>query len=253
MIHSNTISLDRNIDLKKFHFSGNPIYGISKFRDAILSMTQEYATEDEYKLISFCQYKTPCLLYAKPNKNSLRLYGLGEDGLKCLNVISKAVMSKRQFSLLPNDQNEYEYYNAKASVIKENCLDFLPRTEKNVYEIATPLLLFTNNARKVYDKIWNGGRNQEYEIDIQKASIELIKDNLTTMLSDTLKMDMSVAVENIDLKWESFKIKPTYYHISEKTPTPGIFGRLASSHSLPPFIGLKIGKGFGELCKIKAV
>ena len=225
----------------------------SDFRRFILALTDRFCDELKFKINfhisdddfkSTNQRKIPYLLFTKPNDNSFRLFAYAEVGLEILEKIKEIFpdsfyLKEQKFIVQKLVLNEPESIMPKSSA-------------KSVYyKTKTPIMLFRNQRRKVFDGIVH--HNEDFakrDIEFQKAVNDLIIKNLRYQLKTLVKDKEYQFLDDIKLDWEEFKIIKIQNRNSFE---PVVVGQFSTSWELPKFIGQRIGDGFGEIVKVNLI
>lgn len=199
---------------------------------------------DDKDFLSNMQRKIPYLLFAKPMGDSFSLFAYGEIGLEILERIKgifpdSFYLKKQKFTLKKLIINEPESIMTKSSAKEIH------------YKTKTPIMLFRNKRRKVFDGILHHNEDLvKRDIEFQKAINDLIVKNLRYQLKILVKDKEYAFLDNIKLNWQEFKIIKIQNRDSFE---PVVVGEFSSSWELPRFIGQRIGDGFGEIIKLNSI
>ncbi|MDD2640108.1 MAG: hypothetical protein PHS65_03860 [Arcobacteraceae bacterium] len=263
MITCLKIKLDKKIPTDNTNSVIDNIVLVEEVRDNIIKFSSD-EPESLYRLINNQDHSLPCIVYAKPYEDTIKVYGLGDDGLNGINAIFKNVVMNQTFKI------KNEIYKIKGFPIVENNIDLLPYSNgrENVYTTITPINIFNRFNHKVFKAILykhfkdgNFDSNQAENVksfykEIAAYVNEQIRDSIAYMVSKILKKEKEYFefVSKIEIDWDDIKIIHGKYH-SEEKKMPMVIGKFRCNFVLPKFIGYKIGKGFGELslkdsCKI---
>jgi predicted phage-related endonuclease len=119
------------------------------------------------------------------------------------------------------------------------------------YKTKTPIMLFRNKRRKVFDGILHHNEDlAKRDIEFQKAINDLIVKNLRYQLKTLVKDKEYGFLDDIKLNWQKFKIIKIQNRDSFE---PVVVGEFRTSWELPRFIGQRIGDGFGEIIKLNSI
>lgn len=233
-----TIELDKPVSMK-------PLEAVDAFRSQIIPIGEAVGACD---LFNWSETKSPPIVYARPFKNRLRLIGISPEGADAVESILSLVQGIGEFVF---DGVRHKIANAYV----EN-QQYLPRSsnKKLFYKTGAPMLFFTGARRKVYEGIEKTYGRDEAKIKeyIKTYSLEMIREDIQKKLCDYYGERNYSFVEKIELEWVEYSMSLLPFHKDEKL-TPGIKGVLKTNFFLPPFIGKKSGKGFGEILNIKGV
>ena len=209
------------------------------FTDELKSKINFHISDEDFK--STNQRKIPYLLFAKPNDNSFRLFAYGEVGLEILEKIKEIFpdsfyLKEQKFIVQKLVLNEPESIMPKSSA-------------KSIhYKTKTPIMLFRNQRRKVFDGIVH--HNEDFakrDIEFQKAVKDLMIKNLRYQLKTLVKDKEYQFLDDIKLDWQEFKVIKIQ---NRNNFEPVVVGQFRISWELPRFIGQRIGDGFGELLRL---
>ena len=224
----------------------------SDFRRFILALTDGFCDELKSKINFHIsdeafkysnQRKIPYLLFAKPNDNSFRLFAYGEVGLEILEKIKE---------IFPDSFYLKEQKFTVQKLVLQEPESIMPKSlVKSIYKTKTPIMLFRNQRRKVFDGIVL--HNEDFtkrDIEFQKAVNDLIIKNLRYQLKTLVKDKEYQFLDDIKLDWEEFKIIKIQNRNSFE---PVVVGQFSATWELPRFIGQRIGDGFGEIVKVNSI
>jgi hypothetical protein len=212
------------------------------FEDGLKSKINFHISDKDF--LSNTQRKIPYLLFAKPTRDSFNLFAYGEIGLEILEKIKEIFpdsfyLMKQKFTLKKLIINEPESIMPK-SFAKEIH-----------YKTKTPIMLFRNKRRKVFDGILHHNEDlAKRDIEFQKAINDLIVKNLRYQLKTLVKDKEYGFLDDIKLNWQKFKIIKIQNRDSFE---PVVVGEFRTSWELPRFIGQRIGDGFGEIIKLNSI
>lgn len=210
-----------------------------RFPDELQSKINFHITDEDFK--SNKNRKIPHVLFAKPSKDSFRLFAYGDIGLDILEKIKEIFpdtiyLKEQKFTVIKIVLNEPESIMAKSSAKTIN------------YATKTPIMLFRNQRRKVFDGIIHNNEDlTKRDIEFQKATHDLIVKNLRYQLKILVKDKEYPFLDDITLEWQEFKIIKIHNRDSFE---PVVVGKFSTSWVLPRFIGQRIGDGFGEIIKV---
>jgi hypothetical protein len=209
------------------------------FTDELKSKINFHITDESFK--STNQRKIPYLLFAKPNDKSFRLFAYGEVGLEILEKIKE---------IYPNEFYLKEQKFTVQKLVLNEPESIMPKSSaKSIYyKTKTPIMLFRNQRRKVFDGIVH--HNEDFakrDIEFQKAVNDLIIKNLRYQLKTLVKDKEYQFLDDIKLDWQEFKVIKIQNRNSFE---PVVVGQFRISWELPRFIGQRIGDGFGEIVKV---
>ena len=149
------------------------------FEDSLKSKINFHITDDDFK--SKTQRKIPYLLFAKPLKNSFKLFAYENIGLEILEKIKEIFpdsfyLKEQKFTVKKLVLNEPESIMPKSS-------------SKSIhYKTKTPIMLFRNKRRKVFDGfIHHNPDLNKRDVEFQKAVNDLIVKNLRYQLKTLVK------------------------------------------------------------------
>ena len=209
------------------------------FTDELKSKINFHISDDDFK--SANQRKIPYLLFAKPNDNSFRLFAYGEVGLEILEKIKE---------IYPNEFYLKEQKFTVQKLVLNEPESIMPKflVKSIYYKTKTPIMLFRNQRRKVFDGIVH--HNEDFskrDIEFQKAVNDLIIKNLRYQLKTLVKDKEYQFLDDIKLDWQEFKVIKIQNRNSFE---PVVVGQFRISWELPRYIGQRIGDGFGEIVKV---
>jgi hypothetical protein len=225
----------------------------SDVRRFILALTDDFEDELKSKInfhigdkdfLSNTQRKIPYLLFAKPTADRFNLFAYGEIGLEILEKIKEIFpdsfyLKKQRFTLKKLIINEPESIMPKSSAKEIH------------YKTKTPIMLFRNKRRKVFDGILHHNEDlAKRDIEFQKAINDLIVKNLRYHLKTLVKDKEYGFLDDIKLNWQEFKIIKIQNRDSFE---PVVVGEFNTPWELPRFIGQRIGDGFGEIIKLNSI
>ncbi len=225
----------------------------SDFRRLILTLTDGFPNEIKLKInfhINDEAFQTknprkiPYLLFAKPFENSFQIFAYGDIGAEILEKIKEIFpddfyLKKQKFTVKKLLLNEPESIMPKSSA------------KEIYYKTKTPIMLFRNKRRKVFDGIVH--HNEDFakrDIEFQKAVNDLIIKNLRYQLKTLVKDKEYQFLDDIKLDWQEFKVIKIQNRNSFE---PVVVGQFRISWELPRFIGQRIGDGFGEIIKLNSI
>ena len=232
------------------------ILNIEEIRDYIIKMSN--SEEDSIRsIINHSTHSIPKVIYARPHKNKIKVYGIGSDGAKAIERLHEMFKDKKSIVI------KNKKYKIKQLFITDN-LQLLPRSTdiKNRYTTLTPLCVINKHNQRTYQ--WIVGKNfgdgkyiqhgtpeqlKSFYKDIEEFTSNQIRDHIRYMLSQLFKgkkKEDFKFVDDIVIEWESINIIHHHYHTEEKA-IPMVRGQFTSNYELPMFVGYKTGKGFGEL------
>lgn len=222
----------------------------SDFRSFVLALTDGFINELKLKINfhisddnfkSRNQRKIPYILFCKPHGNSFKLFAYGEIGLDILEKIK---------DIFP----EIFYLKEQRFLVKKLVLDkpesiMTKSSSKEIYyKTKTPIMLFRNNRRKIFDGIIHHNHDLiQRDKEFQKAVNDLIVKNLRYQLKTLVKDKEYGFLDSIKLDWQEFKIIKIQNRDSFE---PVVVGSFSTYWELPRFIGQRIGDGFGELLRL---
>jgi len=225
----------------------------SDVRRFILALTDDFEDELKSKInfhisnkdfLSNTQRKIPYLLFAKPIGDRFSLFAYGEIGMEILEKIKDIFpdnfyLKKQKFTL-------------KKLIINEPASIMPKSSAKEIhYKTKTPIMLFRNKRRKVFDGILHHNEDlAKRDIEFQKAINDLIVKNLRYHLKTLVKDKEYKFLDDIKLNWQEFKIIKIQNRDSFE---PVVVGEFRTSWELPRFIGQRIGDGFGEIIKLNSI
>ena len=217
----------------------------SDFRKFILALTDRFPNEIKSKINFHItdeafrtknQRKIPYILFSKPFENSFQIFAYGDIGAEILEKIKEIFpddfyLKKQKFTLKKLLLNEPESIMPKSSA------------KEIYYKTKTPIMLFRNKRRKVFDGIVH--HNEDFakrDIEFQKAVNDLIIKNLRYQLKTLVKDKEYQFLDDIKLDWQEFKIIKIQ---NRDSCEPVVVGQFTTTWNLPRFIGQRIGDGFG--------
>lgn len=212
------------------------------FTDELKSKIDFHITDEDFK--SANKRKIPYILFAKPSGNSFRLFAYGDIGVEILEKIkdnfhASFYLKEQKFTVQKLVLNEPESIMPKSSA-------------KSIhYKTKTPIMLFRNQRRKVFDGIVH--HNEDFskrDIEFQKAVNDLIIKNLRYQLKTLVKDKEYQFLDDAKLNWQEFKIIKIQNRDSFE---PVVVGQFSIAWELPRFIGQRIGDGFGEIIKVNLI
>ena len=209
------------------------------FEDELKSKINFHISDKDF--LSNMQRKIPYLLFAKLTGDSFSLFAYGEIGLEILEKIKEVFpnifyLKKQKFTLKKLIINEPESIMPKSSAKEVH------------YKTKTPIMLFRNKRRKVFDGILHHNEDLvKRDIEFQKAVNDLIIKNLRYQLKTLVKDKEYGFLDDIKLDWQEFKIIKIQNRDSFE---PVVVGEFSTPWELPRFIGQRIGDGFGELLRL---
>ena len=230
---------------------------IESYRDFILSICNKEPNIIK-ETINYTKHSFPIIIYSKPQKNAIRIFGLGEKGQLALNSIY-VNLKKVGYAKIKGKE-----YKLKGDPRIASNIDLLPfmNGSNNVYTTLTPISIFNKKNICVFHAIMKEHLDpnksfEEHSDEIRKIvnnklanfSTHVIKENIAYMLSQVLPNKMKEDfpfVDTIKIKWDNIRFIMARYH-SEEKEMPMIVGKFTSDFVLPKFVGYKVGKGFGEL------
>lgn len=232
------------------------ILNIEEIRDFVIKMSNN--EEDSIRgILNHSSHSIPKIIYARPHKNKIKIYGIGDDGSRAIKRLQEMFRDKKSIVI------KNKRYEIRQSFVTDN-LQFLPRSTeiKNRYTTLTPLCVINKYNQRTYQ--WIVGKNfgdgkyiqhgteeqlKSFYKDIEEFTSNQIRDYIKYMLSQLFKgknKDDFKFADNIIIEWESINIIHHHYHTEEKS-IPMVTGQFTTNYELPKFVGYKIGKGFGEL------
>lgn len=212
------------------------------FDDLLKSKINFHISEKDF--LSNTQRKIPYLLFAKPTGDSFNLFAYEEIGLEILEKIKEIFpdnfyLKKQKFTVKNLIMSEPESIMPKSSAKEIH------------YKTKTPIMLFRNKRRKVFDGIIHHNNNlAKRDIEFQKAINDLIVKNLRYQLKILVKDKEYCFLDDIKLDWKEFKIIKIQNRDSFE---PVVVGEFSAHWELPRFIGQRIGDGFGEIIKLNSI
>ena len=254
MITQLSVQLDRNIKFNKNN-SLEFITVIEEIRDNIIKFSND---EPEFimNIINNQAHKLPFVLYSCPHVNTIKIFGLSDNGSIAINSIFKNVLLNKTFKI------KNEIYTVVGIPTIETNIDLLPHNNgtENTYTTLSPINIFNKYNHKIFKAIlhkhFEDGKFDKSKIDKVNAFYTDIKEYANSQIRDSIAYTTSVAlnkdkeyfefIKNISIEWEDIQLVFNHYHSQEKK-MPMIIGKFRSNFILPKFIGYKIGKGFGEL------
>jgi len=195
------------------------------FEDELKSKINFHISEKDFE--SNTQRKIPYLLFAKPTGDSFSLFAYGEIGLEILEKIKEVFpnifyLKKQKFTLKKLIINEPESIMPKSSAKEIH------------YKTKTPIMLFRNKRRKVFDGILHHNDDLvKRDIEFQKAINDLIVKNLRYQLKTLVKDKEYGFLDDIKLDWQEFKIIKIQNRDSFE---PVVVGEFSAHWELPRFI-----------------
>lgn len=253
MFTSLTIYLKEHIkkDLQKF----DDLITIESVRDYIISATSAQP-EMIRNIINLKEREMPKVIYSRPNNNMVRIFGIGDKGIMALNAILATLNGERRLRV---KNINYGIRDMKLAYD----LPFLPTSTGGWHEYTTltPISVFNNDNYRMfhhYEMLHCGGKMSNatpqqkaaFTTAIQEFVTHEIRDSIKYMLSQvipTKRKEDFLFVDHIQIEWDNFTILPRARFHTEENGTPMMIGRFRSNFVLPKFVGLRIGKGFGEL------
>ena len=185
--------------------------------------------------------RTPKIYYGKPHKNSFSVYSLNFD---LINFLEKQLKKQKSFE---GDRP------AGSFKVYVNEIDYIPRMHhrKIEYYTRTPIVVFTNKTRKVWDGIMRR-KDLSFEakdIEIKRILGEIIRSTIKYDLQQTInKTKKFLFVNEIDFNWTEFKAIVVKGRNEKQI---GIVGKFESDYVLPRFLGRQTSLGFGEVKQVK--
>lgn len=225
----------------------------SDFRKFILALTDRFPNEIKSKINFHItdeafrtknQRKIPYILFSKPFENSFQIFAYGDIGAEILEKIKEIFpdsfyLKEQKFTVKKLLLNEPESIMPKSSA------------KEIYYKTKTPIMLFRNKRRKVFDGIIHYNPDlDKRDIEFQKAVNDLIVKNLRYQLKTLVKDKEYAFLDDIKLDWQEFKIikiqnRDSCEHV--------VVGQFTTTWNLPRFIGQRIGDGFGEIIKLNLI
>ena len=246
------IKLNKEIAFKNEFDS---IITTENYRDSIIKMSNNEPSEI-LRIINNMENSYPNIVYAKPYKDTVRIFGFGDKGVLAINSIFKNVLLNKGLKI-----KDETYQVVGIPTINDN-FDFLPHNNGrwNTYTTITPINIFNRHNHKVFKSIlcryfengiFDASKTDKVEAfykNIQEFATENLRDSIAYMCASILNRNKSEFefVNSINFEWEDMIIVHRKYH-SQEMKMPMIKGRFKCNFVLPKFIGYKIGKGFGEL------
>lgn len=225
----------------------------SDFRKFILALTDRFANEIKSKINFHItdeafrtknQRKIPYILFSKPFENSFQIFAYGDIGAEILEKIKEIFpdsfyLKEQKFTVKKLLLNEPESIMPKSS------------SKEIYYKTKTPIMLFRNKRRKVFDGIIHYNPDlDKRDIEFQKAVNDLIVKNLRYQLKTLVKDKEYAFLDDIKLDWQEFKIIKIQ---NRDSCEPVVVGQFTTTWNLPRFIGQRIGDGFGEIIKLNLI
>lgn len=246
------IKVDKEISFKEKYDS---ILIIENIRDAVIKMNNN-EPDNILNIINNKEHSLPNIIFSRPYKNMIKIFGIGEKGSNAINAIFKNVLLNGYFKI--KDKN----YNVVGIPSFVNNNDLLPFSNGGInhYTTITPINVFNKHnhgafKRLLYKHFPSGNFDinlkenvEDFYSEIKEFTNEQIKNSIAYICSKVLNKPMEdfEFIKNIEIEWESILLQHKKYHSEEKA-MPMITGRFKSNFVLPKFVGYKIGKGFGEL------
>jgi hypothetical protein len=251
-----TLSKDIIKDRQKF----DDLITIESLRDFILSACDDSPTIVKNALNSQT-HSLVSVIYSRPHKEMVRIFGLGENGDLAINSIFV------KLSTLSYVKIKNEKYAIKRILINPK-IDYLAIDNgiNNIYTTLTPINIFNKHNYKIFKGIYHTAfgndipvrkdtiskapqeqKDKFYE-EIKKYSLQQIQNFISFYTSSLLSIDRDSLefIEKLKIEWKDINVIFGKYH-SEEMAMPMVTGKFKSNFLLPKFIGYKIGKGFGEL------
>lgn len=181
----------------------------SDFRKFILALTDRFPNEIKSKINFHItdeafrtknQRKIPYILFSKPFENSFQIFAYGDIGAEILEKIKEIFpdsfyLKEQKFTVKKLLLNEPESIMPKSSA------------KEIYYKTKTPIMLFRNKRRKVFDGIIHYNPDlDKRDIEFQKAVNDLIVKNLRYQLKTLVKDKEYAFLDDIKLDWQEFKI-----------------------------------------------
>ncbi len=209
------------------------------FEDILKSKINFHISYKDF--LSNTQRKIPYILFSKPLGNNFKIFAYGDIGLDILEKIKE---------IFPNNFYLKERkFTVKKFVLNEPELIMTKSSAKNIhYKTKTPIMLFRNERRKVFDGIIHHNEDLvKRDFEFQKAINDLIVKNLRYQLKTLVKDKEYGFLDDIKLNWQEFKIIKIK---NRNNLEPVVVGEFITPWELPRFIGQRIGDGFGELLRV---
>jgi len=225
----------------------------SDFRKFILALTDRFPNEIKSKINFHItdeafrtknQRKIPYILFSKTFENSFQIFAYGDIGAEILEKIKEIFpdsfyLKEQKFTVKKLLLNEPESIMPKSSA------------KEIYYKTKTPIMLFRNKRRKVFDGIIHYNPDlDKRDIEFQKAVNDLIVKNLRYQLKTLVKDKEYAFLDDIKLDWQEFKIIKIQ---NRDSCEPVVVGQFTTTWNLPRFIGQRIGDGFGEIIKLNLI
>lgn len=249
------LALTLNSHIKKDSQKYDDLITIESLRDYIIGATAKQPP----MICDIINHKTrtmPRVIYSRPHRNMVRIFGIGEAGVLALNAIMVTLYSENRLRVKNVD------YTIKNMQIKHD-LPLLPFKDGAIHEYTTltPISVFNDDNYRMfhhYEALHCGGKMRDASKEQKDAFVKAVRNFVNEQIRDFIKYLLSqimpnknksdfLFVDDIMIEWVDFNILPRARYHTEERGMPMITGRFRSNFQLPKFIGLRIGKGFGEL------